>query len=95
MTRYLTLMHFTEQGAKNISQSTARAHAFNEAAAKLGVKVEAQYWTVGAYDAALVLSGEDEKAILRLLTDLVAKGNVRTESLRAFVASEFTAVVGP
>jgi uncharacterized protein with GYD domain len=41
--RYITLIRFTEQGARNIKQSTVRARVFAEAVAKAGVEVEAQY----------------------------------------------------
>ena len=94
MPKYITLIRFTEQGAKNIKQSTARARAFAEAAAKAGVKVEAQYWTAGHYDGALVLSADSEQKALRALTKLAAGGNVRTETMQAFDAQEFDAIVG-
>lgn len=92
MTRYLTLLRFTEQGAKNIKDSPSRAHAFKEEAAKVGVKVEAQFWTVGAYDGAVVLSADDESKILHALTALAGRGYVRTETLRAFDEAEFTSL---
>lgn len=89
MTRYLTLLRFTDLGAKNIAKSTARAAAFREAAAKAGARVEAQYWTTGAYDGVLVLSAEDETKALQCLAALCAAGNVRTETLKAFDPGEF------
>ena len=94
MPKYITLIRFTEQGAKNIKQSTTRARAFAEAAAKAGVKVEAQYWTAGSYDGALILSADSERKALHALTELAAAGNVRTETLQAFDAKEFKAIVG-
>ena len=92
MTKYLVLLRFTEQGARNIKDSASRAHAFKDEAKKAGVKVEGQYWTVGAYDGALILSADDESHILSTLTGLAAKGNVRTETLRAFDEHEFAAL---
>ena len=94
MPRYLSLLRFTEQGAKNIKQSTTRAHAFTKIADKAGVKIEGQYWTVGACDGVLILRADDEQKALRCLTELAAVGNVRTETLRAFTDAEFDAVVG-
>jgi uncharacterized protein with GYD domain len=92
MPRYITLIRFTEQGAKHIKQSTA--HAFAEAAAKGGVRVETQYWTTGGYDGALVLSADSERKVLHALTELGAGGSVRTETLQAFDAKEFEAIIG-
>ncbi len=94
MPRYLSLIKFTEQGAKNLMQSTARAAAFRNAAEKAGVKIEGQYWTVGAYDGALILRADDEQKALRCLTELAAHGNVRTETMQAFIDTEFGAIVG-
>jgi uncharacterized protein with GYD domain len=94
MARYITLLKFTEQGAKNIKKSTARAHAFDKLAEKAGVKVEGQYWTMGRYDGVLILSASDETKVLHLLTALAALGNVRTETMQAFVDREFDEIVG-
>jgi uncharacterized protein with GYD domain len=93
MARYISLLRFTEQGARNIKESSARALAFKRDAEKLGVTVETQLWTVGRRDGVVVLSGE-EKSILRCLTQLAALGNVRTESLQAFTAEELKAITG-
>lgn len=94
MARYLTLLKFTDQGIKNLNKSTARAAAFRDAAAKAGATVEAQYWTTGTYDGVLILSAEDETKALRCLAALAAAGNVRTETLTAFDASEFKLIAG-
>ena len=93
MARYVTLIRFTDQGARAIRKSTARALAFKKAAEKAGIGVEALLWTVGACDGVLILSGE-EKKVLRCLTQLAALGNVRTETMQAFDAAEFKAITG-
>ncbi|MBI2927765.1 MAG: GYD domain-containing protein [Verrucomicrobia bacterium] len=94
MPRYITLIRFSEQGAKNIKKSTTRAHAFDKAAAKAGVKIEGQYWTLGAYDGVLIISADDEKQALHLLSELAAGGNVKTQTMQAFVDTEFDGIVG-
>jgi uncharacterized protein with GYD domain len=93
MARYVTLLRFTDQGARHLKKSSTRAQAFTKAAAQAGVTVEAQLWTAGSCDGVLILSG-DERKILRSLTQLAALGNVRTQTLRAFDAQEFKAVAG-
>jgi uncharacterized protein with GYD domain len=93
MARYVCLVRFTEQGVRALKKSAARALNFRKAAERSGIAVEAQLWTAGSCDGLLVLSG-DEKKILRCVAQLVALGNVRTESLRAFDAAEFQALVG-
>jgi uncharacterized protein with GYD domain len=93
MARYVTLIRFTDQGARGIGKSAARARAFKSAAEKAGLTVETLLWTVGACDGVLILRG-DEKRVLRHLTRLAAQGNVRTESMPAFDAGEFKAIAG-
>jgi uncharacterized protein with GYD domain len=93
MCRYITLLKFTEKGSAQIQESTSRAHAFDELAAKSGVKVEGQFWTIGHYDGVLVLTAESEAKILHLLATLAARGNVRTETLQAFTDKEFDAIL--
>ena len=94
MARYISLIRFTEQGAKNIKKSTARALAFDKAAEKAGVKIEGQYWTMGAYDGLLIINADNETKALHCLTELAAGGSVRTETMQAFEADEFDKIVG-
>ena len=94
MARYIALLKFTEQGAKNIKKSTSRAHQFDKLAARSDVKVEGQYWTMGRYDGVLILNASSEQKILNLLAGLASLGNVRTETIQAFDDSEFDAIVG-
>lgn len=93
MVRYVALLRFTDQGAKNIKKSTARAHQFDKLAARADVKVEAQYWTVGQYDGVLVLSADSTRKVLGMLASLAALGNVRTETLQALEDTEFDALL--
>ena len=93
MRRYVILIRFTEQGSKALKKSTERARAFKDAATKAGVKVEAQYWTIGAADGVLIVSADTEKQALKLVTALASAGNVKTETLQAFTDSEFDAIV--
>ncbi len=95
MHRYIALIRFTEQGAKDITQSTQRADTFDAAAEKAGITIEGQYWTFGAYDGVLIIRSDNEKAVLHCLTELAAGGNVRTETLKAFTEDDFKEIVQP
>jgi uncharacterized protein with GYD domain len=89
MARYVSLIRFTDQGARGIKNSARRAKAFREAAAKAGIKVEAQFWTVGAYDGILIVSADSEQKALGAIAKLAAQNNVRTSTMQAFDAAEF------
>jgi uncharacterized protein with GYD domain len=91
--RYVILIRFTGQGAKAVKKSTERARAFKDAATKAGVKVEAQYWTLGAVDGVVIVNAERETKALKLVTALASDGNVKTETMQAFTDAEFDEIV--
>ncbi len=93
MARYLILIRFTPKGAKDMRKSASRAKEFAKAAAKAGLKVEAQYWCVGRYDGAVILSGKSDEAVLKQIAKLAAAGNVTTESVPLLDASQFKQIV--
>ena len=94
MNHYIALLRFTQKGAEHIKESPKGAHHFNAMAKKAGVKVEAQHWTIGAYDGVIVIRADSEKKALHLLTLLAAAGNVRTKTLQAFTDKQFADIVG-
>ena len=94
MARYISLLRFTEQGSKNLKESTNRAHTFDKIAAQAGVKIEGQYWTLGAYDGVLILDADSEQKVLRCLSQLASQGNVRSETMQTFIDKEFDEIVG-
>ena len=93
MSTYISLIRFTEKGAKAIKQSIKRAQAFDKAAKKAGVKIVGQYWTLGAYDGVLIISARKSEQALNCLTELVASGNVTVQTLTAFSDKEFRKIL--
>lgn len=93
MATYIVLVHFTDQGIRNIKQTTERAKALSAAAAKLRIKVKDTYWTMGAYDAVLVADAPDDEAIAALTLSVGALGNIRTQTMRAYTADEMSKIV--
>ena len=94
MAIYVSLIRFTEQGARNIADTQKRAAAFRDAAKKAGVTVRDVFWTMGAYDGLLVLDAPDEQTVTAVMVDLGRLGNVRTQTMRAFDESEVGQVLG-
>ena len=93
MAIYVSLIRFTEQGAKNIRDTRKRAAAFRDAAKAAGVTVREVYWALGPYDGLLVLDAPDELTVTRVMVDLGTLGNVRTQTMRAFDESEIGAIL--
>jgi uncharacterized protein with GYD domain len=88
MATYILLLHFTDQGIRNVKETTRRAEAFKGMAKKAGATVKDVYWTLGQYDRGLILEAPDEATATALGLSLGSLGNVRSETLRAFSAEE-------
>jgi uncharacterized protein with GYD domain len=94
MTRYLVLSTFTDQGIRTVKDTTKRAAAVREMGAQFGVQMKDIYWTLGAYDLALVLEAPDDAAITAFGLSIGAQGNVRTQTLRALNADDMQGILG-
>jgi len=94
MAKYISLLRFTEKGAKDLKKSTNRARTFDKIAAQAGVKIEGQYWTLGTYDGVLIISADSEQKALKCLSQLASQGHVRTETMQAFIDKEFDEILG-
>jgi uncharacterized protein with GYD domain len=88
MASFVGLLKFTEQGIKNVSQTTKRAEAFREMAKKAGVTVKDINWTLGRYDVVVMFEAPEDETAMRLMLTVGSLGNVRTETLRAYSAKE-------
>ena len=60
MIRYLTMLQFTDQGARNVDKSVQRASDFGKSVSDAGGKLVLQVWTVGQYDGCVVFEVPDE-----------------------------------
>jgi uncharacterized protein with GYD domain len=93
MATFISLASFTDQGIRNVKQSTERAQAFREAAQKAGVTVKDIYWTMGSLDLVVISDAPDDETAMALLLGLGSVGNVRTQTLRGFSAEEMGSIV--
>lgn len=63
MATYILLGHYTEQGIRNIKDTTKRADAIRAAAKKMGIGVTEMYWTLGQYDVAAIFDAPNDAAM--------------------------------
>ena len=94
MATYIVLANFTDQGAKNIKDTTKRADAVKELAKKFGVTAKEFYWTMGAYDVVVIFDAPDDAAMTALSMSVASAGNVRTQTMRAFSRDELNGLIG-
>lgn len=88
------LANFTDQGVKNVKDTTKRADAFKELAKSKGASVKDIYWTLGRYDIVATVDAPDDTVITALGLTLAQAGNIRTQTLRAFSSADMGAILG-
>jgi uncharacterized protein with GYD domain len=93
MATYIALINFTDQGIRQIRQTTERAKTLVNAASNLGVKIKDIYWTMGAYDAVVTVEAQEDDAVMAFAASMGSLGNIRTQTLRAFSAAEMNKIL--
>ena len=93
MATYILLANFTEQGLRNVKDTTKRADAVKEAGKKLGVNMKEIYWTMGPYDIVVVAEAPDDASISAYALATGMAGIIRGQTLRAYSRDEMNAVL--
>src|SRR5215210_326893 len=89
---YIILAQFTDQGIRNIKDTTRRADAAKSEAEKIGGKFTI-YWTFGKYDGVGILEAPNDEAAMEFGLRVGSLGNTRTTTLKAFTEEEIAKVV--
>ena len=93
MATFIMLGSFTDQGIRSVKDTTKRADAFKELAKGSGATIKDIYWTLGQYDIVAIADSPDDTTMTGLGLALGKSGNVRTQTLRAFTASDMNAIL--
>ena len=89
---YIILIRFTDQGIRNIKDTTRRAETAKSEAERIGGKFTV-YWTFGKYDGIGILEAPNDDAAMEFELKVGSLGNVRTSTLRAFTEEEIARVI--
>ncbi len=94
MASYVLLLQYTDQGVRNVKDTTKRSAAFaGEIARKFGVNVSEMVWTFGQYDLVVRAEAPNDEAMAACSMSLARLGNVKVQTLRAFRAAEVDALL--
>lgn len=93
MALYTVLANFTDQGIRNIKDTTHRAEAVEGAARKAGITVKSIQWTLGAYDLICQFEAPDDATVTAFGTAIGMQGNVRTQTMRTYTRDEMNAIL--
>ena len=59
----------------------------------MGMKILEEYWTMGAYDAVVVVKATDDETVSAFILKVGSLGNVRGQTLRAFRRNEMEGIL--
>ena len=93
MPTYIVMSKFTDQGVKNVRDLPQLMEQNRAGAEKLGLKRIAWYMTQGAYDVVVIVEAPDDEAMAAQVLNVAGRGNVHTETLRAFTLEESKAII--
>lgn len=90
---YISLINLTDQGIRTIKDDPNRVKSAARIAEREGIKVLAEWWTMGPYDAVMIAEAPDDETINRFLLGAGRQGNIRTLTLRAFTPEEIGRII--
>ena len=93
MATFIVLTNFTDQGIRNVKDSTKRADAVKEVAKKFGVTTKEFFWTLGSHDVVAIFEAPDDASMTAFGLAIGSGGNVRTQTLRAFSREEMNGIL--
>ena len=93
MPTYISHIIWTEQGIRNVKDSPKRLDAVKKQLKELGGDLKAFYMTQGPYDALLIFEIPNDSVLAKLLLQIGAAGNVRTNTVRAYTEGEYREIM--
>src|SRR5438105_14724010 len=93
MPTYISLVPFTDKGIQGAKETTQRVAEWAAEVQSMGGSVKQMYWTLGEYDQVCVFEAPDDETAASVLLAADLLGNIRTQTLRAFTASEMKKIL--
>jgi len=93
MATYFMLVRYTQKGIGNVRQSPTRLDAAKKGFKALGAELKEFYLVTGRYDIIVVAEAPNDETIAKCALDLASKGNVTTETIRAFKEDEYRKII--
>jgi uncharacterized protein with GYD domain len=88
MPTYVSLATLTEQGVKDPKEIPSRIEDTRKLFESMGAKLKEVYLVTGQYDYVVIAEAPNDETAAAAVLSLVSKGNVRTQTFRAFSTAE-------
>ena len=93
MAHYVVLVRFTEHGLQGIKDGPARLEQAREDFRAAGAELKQFFLTMGEYDSVAIVEAPDDETMAKLSLRIGARGNSRSETLRAFSEDEYREII--
>ena len=93
MATYVMLLHWTEQGMRQVKDSPKRLDTARRALQEMGGEIKTFYMTMGDYDLVAIYEAPDDAVAARFTLMLGMLGNVRSTTLKAFPEAAYRQIV--
>jgi uncharacterized protein with GYD domain len=93
MTTYVALVNWTDQGARDVANSSKRLDNARKQLESMGGRFQTMYMTMGEYDLVLAYDAPDDAVAARFSLLLGQQGNVRTKTLKAFPEAAYREII--
>jgi uncharacterized protein with GYD domain len=92
MAIYIVLTTLNGEGRKGLKEDPSKIKEHNHLIEELGIKIRAQYATLGQYDFVNIFETADEAAIYKAAVQLSGRGIHQTVTLPAKILDDFIKV---
>jgi uncharacterized protein with GYD domain len=89
MPLYIMMTNLTDEGRKTVKSNPDRIKEVNKEVEAMGVKVLAQYVTLGQYDFLNVIEAPNNETVAKVATELGSRGTLQTSTLAAMTLDTF------
>ena len=93
MTTYVMLANWTDQGMRQVKDSTKRLDSAKKALREMGGEFKSFFMTMGDHDLVAVYEAPDDAVAARFTLILGMLGNVRTKTLKAFPEAAYREII--
>ena len=90
---YISLLHWTDQGIRNVKDSPGRLDGARQLARKYGCEMTHFFMTIGAYDMVAMIEAPDDESAAKFSLALASSGSVRTSTLKAFSEDGYRKII--
>ncbi|HVC06414.1 MAG TPA: GYD domain-containing protein [Solirubrobacterales bacterium] len=89
MPTFVMLTNLTADGVRTLKNNPGRVAEVNKEVEQIGVRVVAQYATLGQYDFITIVEAPDVKTMAKVSVELGSRGTMTSQTLSALPSDQF------